>query len=251
MVKVRIDEMTRKEFKDILEDIEAAIIPVASTEQHGPHLPMCQDMASVNYVAYKAAERLFPKVIVTPPPTTVGISEHHMHYPGTLSLKSENFIKVVMDVVESLYRHGIRKIVVLNGHGGNRGAVRQIGFNAKKEFGVKVAAFSYWDLLSKDVAEEILIEERKNNEKIVPGHAGEFETSLAFVLHPELVKNEYIYEWDGVIPEFLEHEILYFEEFRMNGVGRDPSLGNKEKGEILLQNLVDQLVEYLTLFIKP
>jgi creatinine amidohydrolase len=242
--------MTRKEFKDILDDIEAAIIPVASTEQHGPHLPINTDMASVKYVAYKAAERLFPKVIVTPPPTTIGISEHHMHYPGTLTLKSENFINVVLDAIESLYRHGIKKFVVLNGHGGNRGAIRLIGFKAKKEFGVKVAALSYWDLLSKDVAEEILVEERNNKDKIVPGHAGEFETSTAMVIHPELIRHDLIFEWDGTLPEFLEHEILYFEDYRPNGVARNPSLASKEKGEKLLQNLVDQLVQYLNLFIK-
>jgi creatinine amidohydrolase len=251
MIKVRIDEMTRTEFQDILEDIEAAIIPVASTEQHGPHLPMSHDLASATYVANKAAEKLFPKVIVSPPPTTIGISEHHMHYPGTLTLKAENFINVVLDVIESLNRHGIKKIVVLNGHGGNRGAIKLIGYKAKKEFGVKVAAFSYWDLLSKDVAEEIVVEERENGAKIVPGHAGEFETSMALVIHPELVRNDCIFEWDGKLPKFLEHEVLYFENHRPNGVGRNPSLGNKEKGEILIKNLVDQLVEYLTLFIKP
>lgn len=251
MVKVRIDEMTRAEFQDILEDIEAVIIPVASTEQHGPHLPMCHDLASVTYVAYKAGERLFPKVIVSPPPTTIGISEHHMQYPGTLSLKAENFINVVLDNIESLYRHGIKKFVVLNGHGGNRGAIRLIGYKAKKEFGVKVAALSYWDLLSKDVAEEILVEERENKEKIVPGHAGEFETSTAMVIHPELVRNDCIFEWDGKRPKFLDHEILYFEDYCPNGVARNPSLGSKEKGQMLIQNLVDQLVGYLTLFIKP
>ena len=71
----------------------------------------------------------------------------------------------------------------------------------------------------------------------MPGPAGEFETSMAMVIHPELVRNACIYEWDGRLPKFLEHEILYFEDYRSNGVGRDPSLGNREKGEILIQNL--------------
>ena len=98
--------------------IKGAILPTGSTEQHNEHLHMEHDTASALHVAQQAALGLFPKVVVATP-MPVGISEHWMEWPGTLTLRPETFCQVAFDTCESLVRHGIRKILICNGHAGN------------------------------------------------------------------------------------------------------------------------------------
>lgn len=248
-VKVSIEEMTRAEFKEIQGKIEVAVVPVGSTEQHGPHLPMCQDTASVLYVAKGAAERLYPKVVLAPP-LPYGFSPYHMDYPGTLTISPETFMNVVFEVCVSLKRHGIRKVIILNGHGGNFPAIRLVGYRVRDELGMKVAAFTYDNILPHRIASEVLKEkvDRATGMGGVPGHAGEFETSTALVIHPQLVRRDLIPKGARTPPAFLRYMILDIHEFRPDGVNIDASLGTREKGKILLDAIIDELEKYLKSF---
>jgi len=242
MQKVSLDELTREEFKNVLNFVKAAVIPLGSIEQHGPHLPMKHDLASVLYVARRAVERVFPKVILVPPPLNIGISPHHLGWPGTLTVSSETFMNVVFDVCKSLRRHGIGKVILLNGHGGNIPAIRLVGYRIRDELDMKVAALSYWDIIPKEFLEKFLVE-------ACPGHAGEFETSIALVIHPELVRKDLIFK-PGARPKYLEHMILNQEEIYPAGVDLDPSLASREKGEKLLEIIVGELEKYFLKFIE-
>jgi len=241
MVKVFIDEMTRVEFMEIMDKIEIVIIPVGSTEQHGPHLPMRHDAASALFLARRSAERLYPKVVVTPP-VSIGISPHHMNWPGSLTLSPWTFINVIFDICNSLRRHDIEKVLILNGHGGNRPGIRLAGFRIRDELGMKVSALSYWELLEPSFVEDIVEEKR------YPGHAGEFETSTAYIIHPELMREDLIPE-AGEMLSYLKFMILNEEESSPGGVWHDPRLASPEKGERLLDALVDKLENYLKKFI--
>ncbi|MCX8188988.1 MAG: creatininase family protein [Nitrososphaeria archaeon] len=241
MQKVSLDEMTREEFKNVLEMVKAVVVPVGSIEQHGPHLPMKHDLASVLYVARKAVERVYPKIILAPPPLNIGISPHHMNWPGTLTVSNETFMNVIFEVCKSLRKHGIGKVILLNGHGGNVPALRLVGFRIRDELKMKVAALSYWDLIPKDFLEKIL------EEDACPGHSGEFETSIALVIHPELVRKDLIPK-GGKRPSYLKYMILNQEEVCPNGIDLDPSLGNKEKGEKILKAIIDELEKYFLKF---
>ena len=252
MVKVFIDEMTRAEFKEMLPQVGVAVVPVGSTEQHGPHLPMGTDMASVLYVARRAAERLHPRVVVTPPPVMVGISAQHMGYPGTLTLSPETFMNAVFEVCKSLRRHGIKSVIILNGHGGNAPANLLVGQRIRDELAMKVAALSYWDLLPQRVVDEMSEEKRgaPTGHGGIPGHAGEFETSMAMVIHPNLIRTDLIPKYTGTVPEYLEYMILNIEEKRRDGVNLDPSLAALEKGKILLNVIIDELEKYFKSFME-
>ncbi|MGB9726960.1 MAG: creatininase family protein [Nitrososphaeria archaeon] len=241
MQKVSLDELTREEFKSILNFVKAAIIPLGSIEQHGPHLPMKHDLATVLYVARKAVEKVFPKVVLVPPPLNIGISPHHMSWPGTLTVSSETFMNVVFEACKSLRKHGIDKVILLNGHGGNIPAIRLVGFRIRDDLNMKVAALSYWDLIPKEVL-KFLSED-------CPGHAGEFETSIAFAIYPELVRKDLIFK-AGTRPKYLEHMILDQEEICPAGVDLDPSLASREKGERLLEIIVGELEKYFLKFIE-
>ena len=104
--------------------LNGAIIPTGSTEQHNEHLAMYHDTQSAVYVSKLAAEKLFPRVIVTTP-LAIGVSEHWMDHKGTLTLRPEVFGEVLYDVADSMRRHGIENILIVNGHAGNSGPVNE------------------------------------------------------------------------------------------------------------------------------
>jgi creatinine amidohydrolase len=180
-------ESTRKEFREALEGgaLKAMIVPTASTEQHNEHLAMINDTASVTLVAQQAALLLYPQVMVATP-VSIGISPHWMDRKGTLSLKKETFLAVVFEICESLKTHGVNKILVLNGHGGNVQPLRESVPEFATKLGINIKTNSYWDAYSPEIVKKYM-ESGK-----APGHAGEFETSFAMAAFPERI------HWEGV-----------------------------------------------------
>jgi creatinine amidohydrolase len=185
--KVLLWESTRREFREAIEGnvLKAMIVPTGSTEQHNEHLAMIQDTASVTLVAQQAALSLFPQVMVATP-VPVGVSPHWMDRKGTLTLRRETFLAVVYEICESLKTHGVTRILILNGHGGNVAPLRESVEDFRKKLGIKVRAHSYWDAYSGDIVKQHMTTGR------APGHAGEFETSFAMAAFPERVR------WEGV-----------------------------------------------------
>ena len=118
MLKVYLPEMTFAEVEDIIAQVELAVISTVSNEGHGPHLPLQVDTATATYVSRRAAEALYPKVLVTPP-LAVGHSPQHLEFPGSLTLRVETQIRVLTDYCQSLMGYGIRRFAIVNGHGNN------------------------------------------------------------------------------------------------------------------------------------
>src|SRR5882762_11238853 len=137
--KVLLWESTRKEFRELLEggSLKAVIVPTGSTEQHNEHLAMINDTASVTLVAQQAALLLDPQIMVATP-VPVGISPHWMDRKGTLSLRKETFLAVVYDICESLKTHGVKNILILNGHGGNVAPLKQSLTEFRERLGIKL-----------------------------------------------------------------------------------------------------------------
>lgn len=180
-------ELTRKEFNDAVAEgtIQAGIVPTGATEQHQDHLAMIHDTVSVTEIARRVALRFWPRVVVTPT-IAMSVSEHHMKVGGALTVRPEIHAEHVRDVCDSLIRLGVKKVMVLNGHGGNKRAnlepkapeaVRKLD-----EMGVRYV--TYWETVSKEWYEANLELERS------AGHAGEFETSVAWTLFPERIRTE-------------------------------------------------------------
>lgn len=221
--EVMLQNYTRREFREALEEgkFNAAIIPTGSIEQHLEHLPMEHDIASSTWVARETALRLFPQVIVAVT-MAVGISEHHMMHKGSLTAKPGPWLAVIFDVVDSFVRHGIKNVLVLNGHGGNvqpvNGIIRQwrLYFEATAP-GANVHFHPYWNLIPRALMEEQMVT------KIAPGHAQEFETSLAMHMFPENIRQDAMREQEDKTP--LE--------------------ANAEKGRILAEEAVARVAEYV------
>ncbi|MBK9168357.1 MAG: creatininase family protein [Bryobacterales bacterium] len=177
--KVQLWESTRKEFREAIEggSLKAMILPTGSTEQHNEHLAMINDTASVTLIAELAALRLYPQVMVATP-VPVGISPHWMDRKGTLTLTRETFLAVCFEICDSLKQHGVQKILILNGHGGNVRPLRESLPEFRQKLGIQIEFNSYWDAYTKDIVNKHM------ESGVAPGHAAEFETSLAMAAFP-------------------------------------------------------------------
>jgi len=174
-------------------ELKACIIPVAATEQHLEHLSMEHDWRSVMHISVEVAKRLQPQVLVAPS-MSIGISEHHMRHIGTLTALPGSWLGVLFDTIRSMHDAGFTNILVLNGHGGNVDPCLGMWGQFQQRLEINLQFFSYWDFLSKDIAEANLKTKR------YPGHAQEFETAFALAVFPENVRHDAMQEQEDKEP---------------------------------------------------
>lgn len=233
--KVLLWESTRREIREALESgrLKAAILPTGSTEQHNEHLAMIHDTASAVLMAQQVALALYPQVTVATP-VPVGISPYWMERKGTLTLRPETFLAVVFDLCDSLRAHGIKTILIVNGHGGNDKPLKEHMEEFRQKLGVRIEACSYWEAYAEDEARELVKRHMETGLENVPGHAGEFETSVALAAFPERVHRE------GVDYEKLKLNLKDPEDARNDRKFYFDSLrATPEKGEALIRIAVD------------
>jgi creatinine amidohydrolase len=241
--KVLLWESTRKEFREALEGgvLKAMILPTGSTEQHNEHLAMINDTASVTLVAQQAALLLYPQVMVATP-VPVGISPHWMDRKGTLTLKKETFLAVVYEICESLKTHGVKTILVLNGHGGNVGPLREAVPDFARQLAINIQTNSYWDAYTPEIVKKYMTSGK------APGHAGEFETSFAMAAFPQRV------HWEGVDYEKIK-PLLHIKDPKSAAdeeqFARDAKLASTAKGEAMIDIAVKWTAERLRKMIRP
>lgn len=182
-------ELDRLSWPEVAAEIEAGrdtvVIAFGATEQHGPHMPLATDALIGDHLARLVAERLDAFVA---PTVRVGCSEHHLEFPGTLSIAEETFHAVVADLVSSLARGGFRQVVLIPTHGGNFGPLARALEALGPVEGVEIRALT-------DLGALFAIAQLGVDEYGVPLtegglHAGEWETSMLMSIHPELVHLE-------------------------------------------------------------
>jgi creatinine amidohydrolase len=240
--KVLLWESTRKEFREALEGgaLKAMVIPTGSTEQHNEHLAMIHDTASVTLVAQKAALLLYPQVMLATP-VAVGISPHWMDRKGTLSLRAETFLAVVFDICESLKTHGVRRILILNGHGGNVAPLREHVPEFRRKLGINIQMNSYWDGYTPEVIKKYMQSGK------APGHAAEFETSFAMAAFPERI------HWEGVDYEKAKAHLHIKDPASARAEEEffhEAKLASAAKGEAMLTIAVNWVAERLQQMIR-
>lgn len=219
---IYLHKHTRAEFRDRMQsdELQACILPVAAIEQHLEHLEMEHDWRSVTDVAEQVAERLSPQVLIAQG-VMVGVSEHHMNHAGSLTLRPGTFLSVVNDLVRSLAMAGFRNILVLNGHGGNIVPCRSNWDQFLREFRVNLHFLPYWDVLDESDAAQLQSGQRMPED--LPGHAQEFETSMALARFPENVRHEAMQQQPD----------------------QAPSLATAELGAAMFGRVVDGVTDYL------
>jgi creatinine amidohydrolase len=175
--RLRAEQLREKARADAI-----VILPVASLEQHGPHLPVEVDSMLGETVALRAARKIVQRgqQALVLPVMWQGLSEHHMSFGGTVTLDFPAFFAVVECVCRSVLRHGFKRIVLLNAHGGNENALRTITDELTPKLGVPIVQFTYWYAAAQAIAEIL----QTQNALL---HACEAETSMMLAVRPELV----------------------------------------------------------------
>ncbi|BAY07066.1 creatininase family protein [Calothrix sp. NIES-2098] len=225
------------------------IQPVGAIEQHGPHLPLIVDAAIGVGVLGKALAKLDSSIpAYALPSINYGKSNEHWHFPGTITLSTETLTATIMEVGDSIYRAGFRKLVLMNSHGGQP----QVMQMAARDLHVKYGDFSVFPLFTwrvPNITKELLTPK----EAKLGMHAGDAETSIMLALLPEQVKldkavAEYppeqsqstLLSWEGQLPvAWVTRDIS------KSGVIGDATTATKEKGDRILESVSDGWVQVI------
>ena len=165
-----------------------AVLPVAATEQHGPHLPLSVDTVLVDGVVAAALAHLPDDLQVLFLPTQpVGLSPEHASFPGTLTLKAETIIRLWTDIGESVAAAGIKKLVLLNSHGGQVSVMDIVARDLRARLGLRVVSVSWFNLPLLDANGQDVNARFSADEHRFGIHAGDIETSMMLALDPAQV----------------------------------------------------------------
>lgn len=247
---MRWEELSAPAIDALDRDRTIVALPVGSVEQHGRHMPVGTDTILAHSAALAAAERLAGRVAVLPPPW-YGFSAHHMRFAGTVTLQAATMMALVEDIVASVAAHGFRRILVVNGHGGNAGIIDVLAATLGKRFDgeARIACLTYFQLARGAIAA------LRRSAPGGMGHACEFETAMMQHLRPELVdmsKAAVTYPDPG--STYLTTDLLGgspirtyhdFGDLSESGTLGDPSLADPEHGAELREAVVDALVRFI------
>lgn len=240
-----MQEMTWPEVRDALKKAKLAILPVGSHEQHGPHLAMSADIAGSEVFARKLTERTHPIGLLAPS-LNYGISIHHMPFPGTLTLRPETFEKVLLDVAASFRDHGIRRLFVVNGHGGNQSVLNIASMKMRRDLGVRMA-YTLWPTLGGGAIADLVQGRRM-------GHACLFETSMIMYLRPNLVREDALTEGELQPPIYGDvsttgiEGFAYWNEYTANGALQGAPEATPEIGEKVTEMALDKIAAFVNQF---
>jgi creatinine amidohydrolase len=255
-LRLRWEENTSPALAAAVARDPVVIMPVGSVEQHGQHLAVGCDANSAEAVALRAAEGLErgERPVLVLPTLWYGYSPHHMAFAGTVTLRSQTFLAAVQDVVESVLRQGVRRVLILNGHGGNVSSLDVAASRLGEAWHGKarIATATYFHLAAARQGEF------RQSESGGMGHACEFETSVQLALHPELVDMAAAVSCYPRPPSARQSTDLFgtstvrsyhdFKDLSASGTLGDPGLASREKGETILRICVEELRAFLKEF---
>jgi len=230
-------EMTWKEVAAYLEHDDRIIVPVGSTEQHGPRAVIGTDHLVPAGIAREAGRR---SGVLVAPTLPYGMSLHHMAFPGTISLRSSTLLQVTCDILASLARHGFRRILLLNGHGGNTPVLLSGVAEANDVHGeLRIKVISWWELPGVKAVLDQAFGEKED------GHGTPGETSLVMALHPGVVSDRPVEVRPVVHPAVWPNAQVWAEHYPDGSAGADVNLASEEWGRRLLEAAVAAVLEEL------
>ena len=208
-------DLTTRDFAQLDLARTIAVLPVAATEQHGPHLPLSVDTDLVDGVVGAALPHLPPDVPVLFLPTlAVGLSPEHQRFAGTLTLSSHTVIQLWTEIGESVARAGVRKLVLFNSHGGQVSVMDIVARDLRARLDMLVYSVSWFNLpLPPDVQAQFSADEHRFGI-----HAGQIETAMMLALKPQRVDR-------AQLRDFSSASQLRSETFPILGNGRSAKLG--------------------------
>ncbi|HID07969.1 MAG TPA: creatininase family protein, partial [Armatimonadetes bacterium] len=194
---MKLAEMTWREVADLAKEEIVAVVPVASCEQHSYHLPFFTDSLLITAIVERVEEEMRDDILLLPT-QWLGVSQHHIAF-GAITVSERVHMDMLVSIINSLLSMGFRKVLVVNGHGGNRNSVRcAIREVYQQHPDCLLAAADYWDVAMNVIAK--LLEGPRRS----IGHSDEIETSLMLSLYPKLVRKDAIDDDDFAPPPALK-----------------------------------------------
>jgi creatinine amidohydrolase len=249
---MRWQESTSPEIGALDRETTIVLLPIGSVEQHGNHMPVGTDTILAEAVANGAAAKR--KGILVAPAPWYGFSPHHLSLPGTLSLNSNDMIETIERAAEGILANGFRRLVIVNGHGGNRAVmdVASANIGHRHHGKARIAALTYFALARERIAE------LRASEAGGMGHACEFETAMMLHVRPDLVKlDRAVAKYPETRSAYLTTDLLGasrvqtyldFRDLSATGTFGDPSLATPEKGKAFFDACVAELATFIDEF---
>ena len=208
-------DLSTQEFDQLDKARTIAVLPVAATEQHGPHLSVSVDTDLLEGVIHAALPHLAPELPVLFLPTqAVGFSPEHQAFAGTLSLSAATVIRLWTELGESVAKSGIQKLVILNSHGGNVGLLDVVARDLRARLNMLVYSVSWFNLPLGDAVEQMFTA----HEHRFGIHAGQIETAMMLALKPERVRM-------NLAENFASASEQRAQQFEILGNGKSAKLG--------------------------
>jgi creatinine amidohydrolase len=241
-----LPEMTWQQV-DELDRSTVVVVPFGAMEQHGAYLPLETDTLIGQELARRLDEKCNGRLLILPC-QWLGLSTHHMNFPGTLSALVDTYLALAGDILGSIAQAGFKKILVLNSHGGNVSALDLVLTKCKLLYpDARIVLVTYWN------AAAPLLRTMRESAEGGMGHAGELETSLLLAVKPKVVRAGRM-QPDGKWPTstFLAKDMLVggsasvsrtFAEISNLGAVGDPRTASAEKGERFFAAVVTSLAE--------
>lgn len=254
--KKRMEEMSWVEFEEQSKVIDTMLLPMGSVEVEGPHLPLAVDSIVAWEVAGRAAEGCDALV---GPLVSVGYSDWHAAFPGTLSLSMETLTNVLREIMFALVEQGFKRFICINPHVGNQAPIFSVATELRKKNRGLVAMIDLWRLAGEMAGDIEGLREKAFT------HAGEIMTSVMLALRPDLVnmeraKDEQLKSGiDSMIqeaPRKVRFSGYHVEVFRMSreltgsGVMGDPRYATGEKGDEIIERWVRYIRDFVEEFKK-
>lgn len=246
-MNVRWNALTAPELRAEAEAGALVLLPVASTEQHGPHLATGVDDMLCGEVCCRAAVRMRGNGVraVVAPTLWCGLAEHHVAFGGSFTLSLATWQAVLTDLLRSILRAGFKRIVVVNGHGGNMAALNVLTGELTPTLDAPIASTTYFALAEAEIGQ--ILEDQRG-----VLHACEAETSMMLALRPDLVREDRLAEAHGPNPSgpgsVLAPPLMRWRSFAdvtPTGVIGDARRADRGKGEKLIAACAHALADRL------
>jgi creatinine amidohydrolase len=251
-LKYRYDHFTWPEMKELIARQPVCLLPIGSVEDHGKHLPLDVDNFLISSICEETARRI-PEEVLLLPLIPFGFEDHHMSFPGTITIRAEHLEAFVLDVTLSLAQHGFKKILIADGHGSNMPILDLVARKTVIQTDALCACFLWPSLISETL--------RKTRQSEYPGgmsHACELETSVYLYLNESAVQMDKAekeigfhkskYYWHDLAGGPPVRMMEWWSRMSQTGVIGDPTVATKERGKLWFEATVNALTEFVREF---
>ena len=245
------EHYTWPELGEVARRQPVVILPIGSVEDHGPHLPLDVDNFLIWSICEEAARRANGEILLMPT-IPYGFETHHMDFTGTIDIQMEHLLHFVLDVTKSVAHHGFKRILIADGHGSNMPILELVARRTVLETDSLCAAFIWPSLALKEIRAV------RESGRGGMSHACELETSVYLHLDQERVQMQKARKETGMPPsDFIWMDLIdgppirfmdHWTRFSKSGVNGDPTLATAEKGKLIFEAVVTNLLRLVREF---